>query len=130
MVDGNPSTVWKTDGYKNHPNFGNIKPGLGVLIDLKSPQQVVSVQVDFNTGGATAELRAGSTDPGNSSIGDTQIVNTYTAVGGPKDDLGTRVVFPGPDQPTRYLLVWITKLPPDGNSRYRISIGEITVSVQ
>jgi serine/threonine protein kinase len=130
MVDGNPATVWKTDGYKNYPNFGNIKPGLGVLIDLKSPQQVVSVQVDFNTGGATAELRAGGTDPGSTSDGDTQIVATYTSVGGPQQISGTTKVFQGPDQPTRFLLVWITKLPSDGNGRYRISIGEISVSVQ
>jgi eukaryotic-like serine/threonine-protein kinase len=130
MVDGNPVTGWKTDGYKNYPNFGNIKPGLGVLIDLKTPQQVVSVQVEFNTGGATVELRAGSTDPGNSPDGDAQIVATYTSVGGPQEISGTTKVFQGPDQPTRYLLVWITKLPPDGNGRFRIGIGEISVSVQ
>jgi eukaryotic-like serine/threonine-protein kinase len=130
MVDGNTATVWNTDGYRNNPNFGKLKPGLGVLVDLKTPQQVVSVQVDFNTGGATAELRAGSTDPGDNSQGDTQLVAQYTPVGAPKSDLGTRVVFPGPDQPTRYLLVWITRLPPDGSGRYRISIGEIAVSVQ
>ena len=35
-------------------------------------------------------------------------------------------------QPTRYLMLWITKLPPatDGSGKFQVSIGEITVRVQ
>lgn len=129
MVDHNGSTTWDTQGYKGRPDFGGLKPGLGVLIDLKSAQNVVSVQVDFNAAGATAELRSGSSDPGNTSAGDQQIVAGYQVVGDPKSDLGPRVVFPGPQQPARYLLVWITRLPRADDGRYRIGVAEITVVV-
>jgi eukaryotic-like serine/threonine-protein kinase len=130
MVDGDPNTVWKTQGYQHSANFGNLKPGIGVLIDLQTAQKVVSVQVDFNTGGATAELKAGDSDPGNTSAGDTTLVSTFPTVGDVKTDTGTRVVFQGPDQPKRYLLVWITSLPKDKDGSYRIAIGQLTVSVQ
>jgi serine/threonine protein kinase len=130
VVDGNPSTVWQTTWY-NQPDFGgpDYKPGLGVLLDLKTPQKVSSVQVDFNTGGATVELRAGDTDPGTGNAADTQLVQSFTPVQ-TRQDSGTSALFQGPAQPTRYLLVWLTKLPSDGKGRFRISIGEITVRVQ
>jgi serine/threonine protein kinase len=132
MVDGDPNTLWKTDRYSNLPNFGNLKQGMGVFIDLKTPQKVSSVQVDFNTSGTTAELRTGAADPGSSAAGDATVVSTFTVVGSPKADLGTTALFQGPDQPTRYLMLWITKLPPatDSSGKFQVGIGEITVRVQ
>jgi hypothetical protein len=45
--------------------------------------------------------------------------------------MGSTNLYPGPAEPTRYLLVWITKLPKESSSgRYRVSIAEITVRVQ
>ena len=130
-IDGNPSTVWKTDRY-TRAEFGGKKPGMGILIDLGSPVKVVSVQLALTTPGATGELRTGATSPESSPAGDAQVVAEYTVVGQPKVDMSTTALFPGPDQPTRYLLVWITKLPPDGvgKSGFRLSLGEITVRVQ
>jgi hypothetical protein len=132
MVDGDPSTVWKTDRYNGRPDFGGLKPGMGVLIDLKTPQQVSSVQVYFNTAGATAELHSGSADAGSTSAGDTTVLSTFPIVGTPKSDLGANALFQGPDQPVRYLMLWITKLPPatDGSGKFQVSISEITVRVQ
>jgi serine/threonine protein kinase len=139
MVDGNSTTTWRTQSYKNQKDFGgDYKPGLGVLIDLKTPQQVASVQVDFTTGGAAAELRTGTSDPGagtqasdpNANALDTQLVSSFQVVGDPTQDTGTRAVFAGPAEPTRYLLIWITKLPSDGKGGYRIGISQITVKVQ
>ena len=37
-----------------------------------------------------------------------------------KDGMGPTNLYPGPSEPTRYLLVWITKLPKESSSgRYR-----------
>ena len=45
--------------------------------------------------------------------------------------MGPNNLWAGPTEPTRYLLVWITKLPKESSSgRYRVSIAEITVRVQ
>ncbi|MEV6931521.1 protein kinase family protein [Dactylosporangium sp. NPDC051485] len=127
-VDGDPNTVWKTDKYTK-ANFGGTKPGMGVLIDLGDFKQVVSVQVVLQTPGADGELRTGTTDLGASAAGDAQTVAQYTVVGQPRQNMGSTTLFTGPEQKTRFLLVWITKLPKDGNG-YRVAIGEITVRVQ
>ncbi|WP_432833491.1 protein kinase family protein [Dactylosporangium sp. CA-092794] len=129
-VDGDPNTIWKTDRYTK-AEFGGKKPGMGVWIDLGDAKQVVSVEVVLQTPGADGELRTGASDLGSGAQGDQQTVQQYTVVGTPRLNMGTRTIFNGPEQKTRYLLVWITKLPKEGSSgRYRVAIGEITVRVQ
>jgi eukaryotic-like serine/threonine-protein kinase len=123
-VDGKDSTGWQTNRYKS-PAFGNLKPGMGVLIDLGKPFNVANVKVDFDAPGATVSARVGDTDPGNSSNGDGQISTTYKTVAGPMTAGPTQVLSLGVT--TRYVLVWITKLPSVGDGRYQVAIDEITV---
>lgn len=124
-VDGDENTGWLTSWYKSAA-FGNLKPGMGLLIDLGKPVEVANVKVDFDSPGATVSARVGDTDPGNTSSGDDQINKTYRTVAGP--------IKAGPSQvlplgvTTRYLLVWITKLPPIGGGKYQVAVDEITVS--
>ena len=74
VVDGKISTTWRTDSYYGRPDFGGLKQGMGIWLDLGSPQQVASVKVDLSRQGASGELRVGSTDPGSSSAGDAVVV--------------------------------------------------------
>ena len=129
VVDGVETTGWRTDRY-NRANFGGLKPGMGILIDLGTAKPVKAVRVVLGASGASAELRGGTTDPGNTSEGDGQIVSSFSTIGQPlKDHAGTTMVFPVPQntEPTQYLLVFITKLPPDDEGRFVISVNEITV---
>jgi hypothetical protein len=128
LIDGDQSTGWSTDDYFQ-ANFGGIKPGMGVLIDLGGPTQVTAVQVYTSSGGASITLKAGSTDPGNTSEGDNTIANTYTALGPSLDDFpGTNMVFAVPESdPVEYLLIWITELPPNDQGSFSITINEIVV---
>jgi eukaryotic-like serine/threonine-protein kinase len=130
-VDGDPNTGWKTDGYKNKPDFGGSKPGMGILIKLPEPVRVASVKVQLTMPGATAELRTGTADHEETSAGDKAIVDTYQVVGSPLvKHQGTMMVFAG-DLNTQYLLIWITELPYDSSTdRYRIGVQEITVEAQ
>ncbi|WP_426508984.1 protein kinase family protein [Dactylosporangium sp. McL0621] len=129
-VDGDPNTVWKTERY-NKAEFGGKKPGMGVWIDLGEEKQVSSVQVVFQTPGADGELRAGSQDLGSGQAQDQATMQQYATVAGtPRQNMGSTTIFNGPEQKTRYLMVWITKLPKESNSGYRVAIGEITVRVQ
>lgn len=128
VVDDDPKTVWRTSHYWDSANFGGRKPGMGVLLDLTTPQKVASVEVRVLQPGATIELRAGDTDPGDSSAGDAQIVQTYKPIGGAKANVNSLIAFAGAEAPTRYLLVWITVLPPDAG-QFMISISDITVKV-
>ncbi len=133
VVDGDPDTAWKTNGYTK-PNFGGSKPGMGILIKLDSPQRVASVKVQLMLPGATGQLMAGSTDPGDTSAGDQTILDTYQKLGDPLVNAGTTMVFATDmSTPYQYLLVWFTELTLENASApnpYKIGVQEITVEVQ
>lgn len=131
VVDGNPNTVWKTDHYNNTPNFGGLKDGMGILIDLGSPKNVASVKVDFTEPGATVELKAGTQDFPSTTDGDKQVAATYQTIGTPKVNAPPVAVLPGDSQPHQYLLIWISKLPAsaDQPTRYQVGVEDIQVSV-
>ena len=63
-VDGNQYTAWSTDRYSNKANFGGLKDGMGVWIDLGEPRQIVSVQVDPATGASGSCVRPADRRPG------------------------------------------------------------------
>jgi hypothetical protein len=129
VVDGDLNTGWRTDRY-NTPDFGGIKPGMGILINLGEPRRVDRVQVELASGGATADLRVGEADPGSSSAGDDQIYQTYQPLGDPVAS-GTTIVFNAfaPDETYQYLMVWFSELPPDPETadRFGIEVQQITV---
>ena len=128
--DDDPNSAWSSNHYyASGPNFGGIKRGMGILIDLGSAKQVAAVRVTA-TPGATIELRSGTDDPGADSgaQGDKQVLDSY-APGQPKVTGPGTTVLNGPQQPVRYLLVWITKLPstPDTNGGYIVQVQDIKV---
>src|SRR5207247_6959417 len=93
-IDGNDDTSWKTVHY-NGTNFGNLKPGMGVLLDLGAPKVVTYVNVLLNASGSTIELRSGDSDPGATTAGDTAIATTFKQIGDTKADSPSRVTLPG-----------------------------------
>lgn len=134
VVDGKDDTGWRSTGYAT-AEWGNLKPGMGVLIDLGSPTKVAEVHVKVTPGGGAIALRSGASDPGDTSDGDASINDTYTDLAPPASGSGTNIVFTVADteQPVQYLLVWVSGLPLDpatsGNFPYRITINEIEVFV-
>jgi hypothetical protein len=129
LVDGDETTGWETDQY-NRANFGGLKPGMGVLINLGAPTKVEAVRVVVSQQGATMELRTGTTDPGPTSDGDKQIAESYTSLSNPAEDhSGTVVVFAVAEQQQtlQYLLLWVTKLPPNGEGKFALAINEISL---
>lgn len=128
LVDGDPSTGWSTDRYVS-PEFGLIKPGMGILIDLGQPTQVDAVRVLTTQGGASLALRSGTSDPGNTSEGDDLIATTYSPLGPELENFeGTTITFPVPNEQTvQYLLIWITMLPEVAPGAYQITVNEVEV---
>jgi hypothetical protein len=133
IVDGDDNTGWAPFSYKT-ANFGNLKPGMGVLINLGQPRTVSSVTVTLSHPGASAELRSGDSDPGATSAGDDAIVKSYQRVGEEQFEKydGTKMVFNGfdPDKKYQYLLFFITEMPAtqDGQYPYRVDVQEIVVA--
>ena len=132
VVDGNDNTGWEPNGYRT-ADFGNRKPGMGILINLGQPRTVSSVTVTLSDSGASAELRAGTSDPGSSAAGDDQVVKSYKRVGDPYEAFdATKMSFTdfNPDQKYQYLLFYITELPRagDGQWPYKVAVQEIVVA--
>jgi hypothetical protein len=129
-IDQDLKTGWQTDAYKDRADFGGIKKGMGLLIDLGEAREVTNVEVQMQARGASLELRIGDADPGDSAEGDAAVVNAFKLVGEPKVDAPTQWVFGGPERPVRYLLVWVTNLPQVSPGQYQVSIQEIKVNAR
>lgn len=115
--DGNTGTTWPTLQYKGSANFGNLKPGVGIVYDLGSEQTVGSVKITTTLPGAMVEIRtgteaqAGSLDAYPVVVPDTQLTGETT------------ITLPEGTK-TRYVVVWITKLVPQENY-YQASLSEV-----
>ena len=70
-VDSDPDTAWETQRFKQ-PNFGNLKPGMGVLINLGTPRTLAEVRVETSAPGVAMDIRTGPNDPGDTSSGDAE----------------------------------------------------------
>jgi serine/threonine-protein kinase len=98
-TDGNQATFWSTEIYRS-PAFGNLKPGVGLVLDAGRSVKLRSVTVTTDTPGYTAKILAGDSESGpfaDDSSSETIGVSTTFALNGAT---------------ARYYVVWITELPP------------------
>jgi serine/threonine protein kinase len=106
-IDNNPSTFWHTDFYDNYPNFGNLKSGTGLILDMGRPVRLSQVVVQFGTiccAHVAIEIGNNAT-PVPSSLGSFTVVQrSSAAVGSTTFDVTSSVTG-------RYVLIWITYLP-------------------
>ena len=121
LFDGNPSTSWKTMAYKNRPNLGGLKPGVGVVLDLGERKKVTSAEIVVTGGETSIELRVpNGEEPSKRTVSDWKIVGADAAA------TGTATINLTAPVETRYLLVYLTKLPKIGD-RYVGEINEVTL---
>ncbi|ALO09681.1 Serine or threonine protein kinase [Streptomyces venezuelae] len=112
--DGDPNTYWHTVNYFGS-DFANLKPGVGMVLDLGTAKEISSVELSF-VGQTSVELRTAPSDA--SSAPSTADEFTTQAEGS-----GSNVTLK-PTKPitTRYVLVWLTELPAnDGGFRGKLS---------
>ncbi|MEV8552387.1 protein kinase family protein [Streptomyces glaucescens] len=119
VYDDVPGTYWQTDYYLG-AKFGNLKSGVGVILDLGKVQEVGNVTVTF-VGSTSVELLAADGDA------QPQGFDGYTKVAG---GTGTEVQLkPGKELKSRYLLVWLTELPVQTDTgEYRGRVVDIKVT--
>jgi cytoskeletal protein RodZ len=119
-VSGNPATPWSSQWYAT-PQFGNLKTGTGLLLDMGHPVTVSSVRLSLvSRSGADLELRAGAKP----------VPAWLTQVATASNAGGTVQFQPSAPVRARYLLIWFTKLPPDGAGTYQAGVYKITVQGQ
>jgi putative peptidoglycan lipid II flippase len=120
-TDGDPSTAWTTLTYDS-ALLGNLKPGVGLLVDLGEVRTVAAVDLTLLGSGTDVELRAAP----ETQASPPQVVGGLRVVAA-ASDAGTQVTLT-PQSPvsTRFLLVYLTKLPPY-EKLYKGGIGELKV---
>jgi hypothetical protein len=118
-LSGNPATPWRTDWYAT-PYFGGLYSGTGLLVDLGRSVTVTSVRLSLGVAGASLQLRAGD-QPAAASLR-----TVATSASAPAT---LQLTLSSPAH-ARYLLIWFTKLPPDGAGTYQASIYQIAVRGQ
>jgi len=110
---------WQSQWYAT-PQFGNLKQGTGLLLDLGRTATITSVRIDLASyQGANLQLRVGDTDGALSSL----------RVAAAADDVGgtVRLHLRSPQQ-ARYVLIWFTLLPPNGAGQYQASVYHVVVN--
>ncbi len=108
-IDDKPGTYWGTDTYKQYPNFGNLKPGTGLIIDMGRTVRLSQVEVQFGTQCCTtAEIYLG-----NSGAMSKTALGNFTLVAHAATATGEHVYTISSRATGRYVLIWLTgKLPP------------------
>ena len=104
-IDDDPATVWETERYSNG-QFGGLKGGVGLLLDLGVPTALARVEVDLASPGTTVELRAADPPTAPEEIDGYRVLATEVSAAATPTTLTPRAGPPG-----RFYLVWVSGLP-------------------
>jgi hypothetical protein len=117
-IDGNPETVWTTESYTS----GDLqKAGVGLALDAAPGAVFRQLRVSTPTPGFAASVYVAGSGPRPKTLPDPgwKLVATVPSVGSHQTiDLDTA------GQRSRWVLLWITKLPPGGD---RVAISELAL---
>jgi hypothetical protein len=115
VVDGSTRTVWRTPAALTSPG---VNPQLGIYLDLADKQKIRKLVLQTPTPGMSVEIYGAAsgppetiTDPGWDHLATREKIASKTTIGLPQ-------------QPFRYILVWITGLPAGADSA---AISEVSL---
>jgi serine/threonine protein kinase len=120
-TDGSTATSWETERYTT-ASFGNLKQGVGLVLDAGKPVRLGSLTIQSPTPGFTAEIKTGSSPQG-----------PFPNVVSSPETVGDRTTFTlHVPSGHRYYLIWITKLAQfdtaDASKPFAAKISEATGS--
>jgi serine/threonine protein kinase len=123
-IDNNPKTAWKTQFYLTNPVFGGLKKGSGLILDMGKAVRLNSATIAFGpTAGADVSIMVGNDSSGN--------LSSFTTVAQQDNVPGGTTTFTSKSTGTgRYVLIWFTRLPPEGtgqSGRFRAEIFSIAL---
>lgn len=108
--------------YLRHPTLGNLKPGVGLVLDLGAPRTVTEVAVTL-AGETSVEVRVPKGETASMRTeADWEIVGANAAA----PDGESVITLEEPTQ-AQWLLVYFTELPPVEGG-FRAEVAEVTVS--
>jgi hypothetical protein len=118
-IDDQGDTTWRTEGYNNR-DITALKPGVGLVLQLASVQELTELQVDSPTNGWRAEVYVAGSDPGNLGGWGEPVATTDSL------PAGTSSISLG-DTEGGAVLIWITDRG-DATGRAPAEIAEVRVS--
>ena len=118
-IDGDLTTAWHTVTYYKRANLGGLKPGVGLLLDLGQEQRVATVSVHLVGLSTSLQLLASKTL--------SAAFDDYLPLARVDDAGSFATLRPAAPATARYLLIWLTSLPPAGNN-FQGGIFEVEVT--
>jgi len=124
-IDGSASTFWHTSYYVGNPVFGGLKKGTGLLLDMGRTVRLSQVLVQFGTT-CCAHVQI---EIGNNNNVDASALSTFTVLqssGAARDDTTFNVTS---NATGRYVLIWLTYLPPltGSSNQFQAQIYNVVV---
>src|SRR5215218_463412 len=117
-IDGNPATVWTTESYTT----GDLqKAGVGLALDATPGAVFRELRVRTPTPGFSADVYVASDNALPATLPDAgwKLVATVPSV-----DSKQKIDLDTAGQSARWVLLWITRLPPDGD---KVEISELSL---
>jgi len=122
-LGGQQGKFWHTSFYRGSPKFGNLKDGVGLIVDMGSAVRLSQVAVQFGTQCcAHVNIEIGNSNSPSAKDSFTTVATSTTATG--------TTTFPVSSSATgRYVLIWFTYLPPLAGSpnEYQAQIYDVSI---
>ena len=124
-IDNNPSTFWHTDYYLTYPALGNLKKGTGLILDMGKQVRLSQVVVQFGAS-CCADVQI---EIGNNNTPVPSSLSSFTSVASSTTAHGVTTFNVNSNTTGRYVLIWITRLPPLTGSagEYQAQIYNVVV---
>ncbi|GAB3239099.1 hypothetical protein [Kineosporia babensis] len=116
----------KSDGTYQSPwfksaNFGGLKDGVGLVVDVGSAKEVSEISVEVGGSPITLGLRAADSFSGSNLSNYEKVVAQGSKTGVVEFDASKAGAH-------QYWLIWVTNLPPDSAGTYRAVLNDIKVT--
>lgn len=106
---------WQSERY-NSPEFGGLKSGLGLMLELEEESQISVIDLQAPDGEVQLEVRVGASD----DVEDAETVATEEIDGDATIELDEAATG-------QYVFLWYTQAAPEGDG-YRVMVDEVELS--
>lgn len=123
-IDASPRTAWDSQWYAS-ADFGKLKTGSGLIVDLGRTVRLSTVTVTFNSQpGARVRLMVGNSDARSK-----QNLASMTTVASASNPTGTVAFHVTSTATGRYLVIWFTRLAaaPGGSGHFEAQIFNVAI---
>lgn len=124
--DGDRKTRWRTVSYYGSPKFGNLKKGLGLVLDLGHPKRARKVKLWLSGDGTDVQARVPKGNAAKVNSPKMGGAKAWRKVAKTKGAGSKATLTFDKAVKTRFVLVYLTSLPKEGGD-YRGGIYEVQV---